>query len=319
MNSDLLYLQHYENGCRLLHCVDEQPHAAFIDLYQRPRWGNIYRGRVVKLEQNYAWIDIGYERPALLKRRTMVLHEGQFLIVRINREAVINRFEDKGPQVVVDDAYDRQHLNDGDISVIKKPMLIREALSSWERYIQSLTLNTVQERCLWVDSIELFDRTKMLPQSQGLKIRLHQRSFRKQIDLIWDEFLDDVHILPAGGYATMEETSVLTVIDVNTSALESGGQTFVINNDQDRLRFNIIAAEKIVQWMILRDLSGALMVDFLRHNNKRMDQQLSDYLKQQLSKSNQTKVLGYTSSGLVEILRPLRGLSLKAKSKLLKV
>ena len=53
------------------------------------------------------------------------------------------------------------------------------------------------------------------------------------------------------------------------------------------------------------------MIDFLRHNNKKFDTDLIISLKKLLSTRRHLKVLGYTSTGLVELHQPTRGPSLK--------
>lgn len=105
--------------------------------------------------------------------------------------------------------------------------------------------------------------------------------------------------LPSGGTLVIQQTEALTSIDVNTSSMTSTD-----NQPETILRTNCEAAEESARQLVLRDIGGVIVIDFIDMDNPR-DQQivwqkLSDAL--QYDKS-QPQISYFSEFGLVEMTR----------------
>lgn len=105
--------------------------------------------------------------------------------------------------------------------------------------------------------------------------------------------------LPSGGTLVIQQTEALTSIDVNTSSMTSTD-----NQPETILRTNCEAAEEVARQLVLRDIGGVIVIDFIDMDNPR-DQQivwqkLSDAL--QYDKS-QPQISYFSEFGLVEMTR----------------
>lgn len=105
--------------------------------------------------------------------------------------------------------------------------------------------------------------------------------------------------LPTGGEIHIEETKAMVAIDVDTAGHISRGDTD---------SFNKLAAKEIARQIILRNLSGKIMIDFAGSNEYRFMRSVIDTLEEELAGDAQgARVLGLSKAGNVEILRKRRG------------
>lgn len=105
--------------------------------------------------------------------------------------------------------------------------------------------------------------------------------------------------LKSGGYLLIEPTEALTVIDVNTGKVVSRKEAA-----DNHFLTNMEAAEEIAHQLILRNLSGIVIVDFINmpkeeHRHALM-QRLGGLLREDTVK---TQLVDITALGLVEITR----------------
>ncbi len=106
--------------------------------------------------------------------------------------------------------------------------------------------------------------------------------------------------LEGGGNIVIDETEAITAIDVNGSDFKN------LNKGDDALfKLNKKAVKEIAKQIILRNLSGLIVVDFVRLKNRGMAKQLPKILKSELQRidSNVFDVMDITKAGLVEITR----------------
>ncbi|MDG1153437.1 MAG: ribonuclease E/G [Alphaproteobacteria bacterium] len=106
--------------------------------------------------------------------------------------------------------------------------------------------------------------------------------------------------LQGGGNIVIDETEAITAIDVNGSDFKN------LNKGDDALfKLNKKAVKEIAKQIILRNLSGLIVVDFVRLKNRGMAKQLPKILKSELQRidSNVFDVMDITKAGLVEITR----------------
>lgn len=113
--------------------------------------------------------------------------------------------------------------------------------------------------------------------------------------------------LPGGGRLTIEETRALTAIDVDIADGEAGAA----QKEEALHRLNRRAAEEIGRQILLRRLSGLIVVDFAGFKNRGRMKALIDILRSRLKAGEgHTDVLGVSAAGLVEITRQRVGPSL---------
>lgn len=106
--------------------------------------------------------------------------------------------------------------------------------------------------------------------------------------------------LKSGGYLLIDRTEALTVIDVN-----SGKFTGNIELSNTAMKINEEAAKEIVNQIIVRDIAGIIIVDFIDDNILNSSKKkLLDIMKKEFKKDKRkSEVKGMTSLGLVEIAR----------------
>ena len=101
--------------------------------------------------------------------------------------------------------------------------------------------------------------------------------------------------LPSGGEVHIEETSAFVAIDVDSAGAVARGQTDNLNKE---------AAVEIARQIILRNLSGKIIIDFAGSTEYRFMRDVMDVLAEELTgDANHAKVIGLSKIGNVEILR----------------
>lgn len=117
--------------------------------------------------------------------------------------------------------------------------------------------------------------------------------------------------LDCGGYLIIEQTEALTVIDVNSgkNISKSKNQS---DKDKSALKTNLEAAIELMRQLVLRNISGIVIVDFINMENNEYIDELMFSLKKLAKKDNiTTTIVDITKLGLVEITRKKSGKSLK--------
>jgi len=113
--------------------------------------------------------------------------------------------------------------------------------------------------------------------------------------------------LPSGGSLVIDSTEALVAIDVNSGR-------FRVPNDAEEtaLRVNVEAAEEIARQLLLRDLGGLIVCDFidmrLDRNKRTVERALRDALKKHKARA---RILRMSAFGLIEMTRQRQGPSLK--------
>ena len=117
-------------------------------------------------------------------------------------------------------------------------------------------------------------------------------------DQVAEVFSENV-ALPSGGSLVIEQTEAMHVIDVNSGT--SGRQ---LDREQAGLKVNLEAAEHIVRQMILRNLGGLIVIDFIDLKLEDNRKQVYDRLKGLLKKDRaSTTVLPMSEFGIIQIAR----------------
>jgi len=109
-----------------------------------------------------------------------------------------------------------------------------------------------------------------------------------------------------GPYLIIDRTEALTVIDVNTGSFVGDS-----NYENTITKANTIAANEIVDQILVRDLTGIILIDFIDMKMIENKEKLVNIIKEGLSKEGrQFTVHGYTKLGLLEISRARKGKSI---------
>ncbi|NLG83846.1 MAG: Rne/Rng family ribonuclease [Firmicutes bacterium] len=134
--------------------------------------------------------------------------------------------------------------------------------------------------------VELYRGERPLFEAYGIETEI-QEALRSRV---W---------LACGAYLVFDETEALTVIDVNT-----GKFTGSTSLEDTVLRTNLEAAAEIGRQIRLRNLGGIIIVDFIDMETEEERNRVLAALEAALRPDKRkTKVLGFTSLGLVEITR----------------
>jgi len=113
-------------------------------------------------------------------------------------------------------------------------------------------------------------------------------------------------MLQDGGYLFIEETEALAVIDVNTGKSIRGQL-----KEEAITAFNLKTVPLIVQQILLRNLAGIIVIDFIDMKKSEHQKQVLDALTEEFKKDRRkTQIFGFTRLELVEISRERKGLPL---------
>ena len=115
--------------------------------------------------------------------------------------------------------------------------------------------------------------------------------------------------LPCGGEIIIDETEALTVIDVDSSAFVGAGK----NRGNDvALKTNLEAATIIARELKLRNIGGAIIIDFINLADKKSQAMVLARLNEALAQDKTSSIcFGFTKLGLVEISRKRQAPSIK--------
>ena len=250
--------------------------------------GYRYRARVIERmghSPNYT-VDIGTDRPGFLYSKEK-LAGGQKVVVDVIRDG----FAGKGPKLSLVETYAGKDTTPALMTAAPDPVL--RALCAY----QTQGVDVVCE---------------MHAQSPPYK-QAGARLVKKQEEL-WEihPVLDDLAALTdktvpseTGWSLIVEPLETLTVIDVNAGGAALDIKT--INRD---------AGAEAMRQIRLRNLSGLILIDFLK-NPKKGDQQglLQSLRKAAKADPARVDILGFTHAGLLELTRQRRGLPLRERLK----
>ncbi len=112
--------------------------------------------------------------------------------------------------------------------------------------------------------------------------------------------------LDSGAFLYIEPTQAMTVIDVNSGKYDRN-----LISEESYFQINAEAAREIARQILLRNLSGIIIIDFIsmkkRENNEKLMKILSELFQ---NDSNSARIIDITKLGLVEITRKKTGKTL---------
>ena len=124
------------------------------------------------------------------------------------------------------------------------------------------------------------------------------------IDEQVDEALERSITLPSGLTLTIDQTEALTAIDVDL-----GGAAVHGRQEEECTHANLAAIPEIARQIVIRNLAGLIVIDFISMRNKPNRRRVVEALRKALPASSDgaVDVLGMTAAGLVEVTRQRRG------------
>ncbi|MCF6138090.1 Rne/Rng family ribonuclease [Pseudalkalibacillus berkeleyi] len=166
----------------------------------------------------------------------------------------------------------------------------------------ALNNHLAKEAELVFDEFKAYQKCKNIL-SKNYKLSLykgHENIFSYyQVDASIQKALNQSIWLKNGGHIQIDYTEALTVIDVNTGKF-TGKQ----DRAQAILQTNLLAAEETARQLRLRNISGMVVIDFIRMSDERHRLEVQKHLKTALeSDPIQTRIYGFTALGIMELTR----------------
>jgi ribonuclease G len=186
----------------------------------------------------------------------------------------------------------------------KTPALIYEEYDLTLRVIRDSFTDDVSK--LFVDSKSEFVRirrfTKIYLSYLIKKIELYKGDDlfeEKDIEGRINKIFESTVYLKSKAYIVIEPTEGLVVIDVN-----SGGFKKKMNQEEAAFKVNCEAAIEIARQLVLRDLGGIIVIDFIDMDKETHRREVLNVLKNALSLDKaKNDILGISKFGLVEMTR----------------
>ena len=114
--------------------------------------------------------------------------------------------------------------------------------------------------------------------------------------------LEKVVPLPCGGFITIEETEACVVVDVNT-----GNNVHSYSYGETILNTNLEAAKAVVDHIILRNLSGIIIIDFIDMSKQEDKAALMAALRAEAARDRANpEIFDISPLGIVQMARPKR-------------
>ncbi|MGP7816836.1 Rne/Rng family ribonuclease [Niallia sp. 01092] len=183
-------------------------------------------------------------------------------------------------------------------AMLKKVTVLKEK-DDFEKELINV-LDQLQDAEVMVDDLE--DTKKWARKYPNLIVQFYQHNkdmfsyygIEKEID----KALKRIVWLENGAYIIIDETEALTMIDVNTGKFSGKNRL-----EDTVFQTNKLAAKEVARQLKIRDISGIVLVDFIdmtAFNQKQIQEEMINALQQD---SRQTKVLGFTSLGILQLTR----------------
>lgn len=182
----------------------------------------------------------------------------------------------------------------------RPPQMIYEDHLITDRLIRKFSFDRINQ--IYVDQAVIANQIKArYPELE------HKISWEKQIDSIlhmpvdalFQSIIQSEVVCDSGVTLVIDHTEALTVIDVNSS-----GFTGKMNQYNFSYKVNQIALKEIVKQIRLRNISGMIVVDFLRMKDRKSQQSIVQQFKQAVNVDPvRTQIYGFTDLGLFELTR----------------
>jgi ribonuclease G len=273
------------------------------------RDGDVILGRVTRLAASIggAFVDLGHGPPGVLMHTDAPaggrLAEGEAVVVQVRRVASGR----KGPKLTARLPSLPDEATAGAIARARPPRRLRRGPDAILTLLRDAAAAGAR-RVLVDDGTTLSRLRAAVPEiADAFAPWLEPSSLFQAfgVDEAIDRALAPVVALPSGGRLTIQETEALTAIDVDTGA-DPG-----ISARSTALACDLEAAAAIGREVLLRDLAGLLVIDFLALRRPAERARVLAALRTEVAGDDrQLRIGGWTRLGLVELGRERRGPSL---------
>ncbi|MDP3732721.1 MAG: Rne/Rng family ribonuclease [Candidatus Omnitrophota bacterium] len=186
----------------------------------------------------------------------------------------------------------------------KAPSLVYEEYDLTLRVIRDSFTEDVSKLIVDLKSeyyrIQRFMRTFLSYLSNKVELYRGDELFEdKDIERQVNRIFESTVYLKSKGYIIIEPTEGLVVIDVN-----SGGFSKKLGQEETAFKVNCEAAVEAARQLILRDLGGIIVIDFIDMEKEPHRREVLDILKKALNKDRaKYDILGISKFGVVEMTR----------------
>jgi Ribonuclease G/E len=264
--------------------------------------GGVFLGRIVALrpELPAVLVDIGLDRPGFLdagdvdrKRGIAGLTEGQALIVEVTKAA---RADKAAGLRVLRAADARREPFEAAVRDATPPIRLDKPEPAILRAVKPLLRGDI-ERIL-IDERGALMALRRAQSDLAERLVFHgdgmplfeALGIAEQVDVLLQPRVS----LPGSGAIFIEASHAATMIDVD------GGT-------HGALAVNCAASAAIARQIMLRNLAGPIVIDFVNLRSREDRDKVTDALKEALAENNETlELLGWTKLGHFELIRPRR-------------
>ncbi|RWZ59946.1 S1 RNA-binding domain-containing protein [Halobacillus fulvus] len=164
-----------------------------------------------------------------------------------------------------------------------------------DQMIRKFPVHTIDE--IVVDDVSLIRQIKSRFPALSDKVKWDQKP-DYSLD-IQDQLLEQQVDIDQGVQLVIETTEAMMVIDVNSHQYKGKAMS-----NSHALDVNKQAAKAIQHQIRLRNLSGIIIIDFISMRNKKMEQELTAFMKKLMQNDPVgSNVIGMTGLGLMELTR----------------
>ncbi len=182
---------------------------------------------------------------------------------------------------------------------LKSPSLLVDANNLIDKILLEYPLQTVEE--ILIDDAETFRKVKdQIGEGKTSFYREKENIFSFYgIEKEIEKALKHIVWLDNGAYLLIEQTEALTIIDVNTGKFQGK-----VNLRDTVFKTNIAAAKEIAYQLMVRNISGIVLIDFIDMKDKEQQQKVIQALRSVAKEDrNRVTIHGFTSLGIMELTR----------------
>lgn len=126
-----------------------------------------------------------------------------------------------------------------------------------------------------------------------------------EVEAAWLEALERRVPISGGGRLTIDETEALVAVDIDSGNVRGGADGI--------RRANLAAMTECARQIVLRNISGLIVIDPITMSNRGHRKQIVEALRREMKGDDRaTDVLGMSAAGLIEMTRQRQGPSLTA-------
>jgi ribonuclease G len=168
-------------------------------------------------------------------------------------------------------------------------------------------LNLISQGEIWVDDLKLKQKLESVLRLKRLDSQITLQYYQEKENIFSamtvnnevEKALKRLVWLNSGAYIVIDETEALTIFDVN-----SGKFVGKSNRQMTVNQVNVEAAIEVARQIILRDIGGIVLVDFIDMKLESERQTIIQTLSSEFKKdAKKPKIIGFTELGILQLTR----------------